>query len=101
MPKPKGSPKTGGRKKGTPNKITQGFTERAFPEERLKKLWEFHLKNEVPSMRYRTFEMVNHYLFGKPVMPISGAEDVPPVHIDISAIPHRFKQVDSVDHTRE
>lgn len=92
MPKPKGLPKTGGRKKGTPNKITQSIKDllnELFPEERLKKLWEFHLKNEVPGTRYRTFEMANHYLFGKPAMPIIGSEDAPPVHIDISAIPRK------------
>jgi len=92
VPKPKGLPKTGGRKKGTPNKITQSIKDllnELFPEERLKKLWEFHLKNEVPGTRYRTFEMANHYLFGKPAMPIIGSEDAPPVHIDISAIPRK------------
>src|SRR5271168_5639187 len=97
MPQRKGSPKTpgSGRKKGTPNKVTdsiKALLNQLFPEERLKKLWEFHLKTEVPSTRYRTFEMANHYLFGKPVMPISGAEDMPPVHIDISAIPRKRKR---------
>ena len=90
-----------GAKKALRTKSLKDLLNELFPEERLKKLCEFHLNNEVPSTRYRTFEMVNHYLFGKLVMPISGAEDVPPVHIDISAIPHRFKQVDSVDRTRE
>src|SRR5271168_3215620 len=96
MPKPKGLPKTGGRKKGTPNKVTdsiKNLLNELFPEARLKRLWEYHLKTEVPSTRYRTFEMVNHYLFGKPAMPISGSEDQPPVHIDISAIPMKRNRV--------
>lgn len=97
MPKPKGSPKTGGRKAGTPNKVTdsiKNLLNELFPEARLKTLWEYHLKNEVPSTRYRTFEMANHYLFGKPVMPIQGAEDAPPIKIDISAIPRKRKRVE-------
>jgi len=96
MPKPKGLPKTGGRKKGTPNKVTdsiKNLLNELFPEARLKRLWEYHLKTEVPSTRYRTFEMVNHYLFGKPAMPIIGSEDQPPVHIDISAIPRKRERV--------
>jgi hypothetical protein len=97
MPKPKGSPKTGGRKKGTPNKATdsiRALLNDLFPEERLKRLWEFHLKTEVSSTRYRTFEMANHYLFGKPATPIIGSEDQPPVHIDISAIPRKRERVE-------
>jgi hypothetical protein len=38
--------------------------------------------------------MVNHYLFGKPAMPIIGSEDQPPVHIDISAIPRKRERAD-------
>jgi hypothetical protein len=99
MPKPKGTPKTpgSGRKKGTPNKITdsiKNLLNELFPEARLKQLWEYHLKNEVPSTRYRTFEMANHYLFGKPVMPIQGAEDAPPILINVSAIPKRRERAD-------
>jgi hypothetical protein len=96
MPKPKGSPKTGGRTKGTPNKVTdsiKALLNELFPEARLKREWEFHLKHEVSSTRFRTFEMVNHYLFGKPVMPVIGSEDQPPVRIDISAIPHKRERV--------
>lgn len=97
MPKPKGSPKTGGRKKGTPNKVTQSIKDllnELFPEQELKRLWLYHLNKEVPSTRYRTFEMANHYLFGKPAMPIIGSEDAPPVHIDISAIPRKRKRAE-------
>jgi hypothetical protein len=96
MGKTKGSPKTGGRKKGTPNKATQSIKDllnELFPEERLKREWEYHLKHKVASTRYRTFELANHYLFGKPAMPIIGSEDQPPVHIDISAIPHKRQRV--------
>jgi hypothetical protein len=94
MPHPKGTAKTpgSGRKKGTPNKVTDSLKtllNDMFPEERLRKEWEFHLKSDVSSTRYRTFEMANHYMFGKPAVIIIGSEDQPPVHIDISAIPRK------------
>jgi hypothetical protein len=92
VPKPKGSVKTGGRTKGTANKATDSIKlllNRILPEERLAREWEHHLKHKNEMIRYRTFELANAYLFGKPVMPIQGAEDAPPVHIDISAIPRK------------
>ena len=88
----KGKPKTGGRKAGTPNKATaeiKVLLNRLLPEERLASEWERNLKHKDPHIRWKAFELANAYLFGKPVMPIQGAEDAPPVHIDISAIPRR------------
>jgi hypothetical protein len=38
---------------------------------------------------------------GKPTQPVVSEEFAPPIHIDISAIPHRFKGADSVGHPRE
>ncbi len=89
--------KTGGRKPGTPNKVTdsiKNLLNRLLPEERLAREWEYHLKHRDPQIRYKTFELANAYLFGKPVMPIQGAEDAPPVHIDISAIPMKRKRAE-------
>jgi len=90
--------KTGGRRAGagTPNKATQSIKDLLnflLPEERLKKEWEHHLKHQDPSIRWKTFELANAYLFGKPVTPIAGSEDLPPVHIDISAIPRKRERV--------
>jgi hypothetical protein len=88
----KGRAKTGGRSTGTPNKATESIKillNALLPEERLAREWEHHLKHKDPQIRWKTFELANAYLFGKPVIPIQGAGDAPPVHIDISAIPRR------------
>ena len=92
----KGKPKTGGRKAGTPNKATteiKALLNRLLPEERLANEWERNLKHKDPQIRWKAFELANAYLFGKPVMPIQGADDAPPVHIDISAIPMKRERV--------
>jgi hypothetical protein len=92
MPFKKGKPKTGGRKRGTPNKATESIKvllNHLLPEDRLAREWEHHLKHKDPQIRFRAFELANAYLFGKPVMPVVGEEPAPPVHIDISAIPRR------------
>jgi len=89
MPVPKGT-RIGGRKKGTPNRVTDSIKQllnRVLHEEELEKKWRFFLNHDDAHIRYKAFELANAYMFGKPVMPISGAEDLPPVHIDISAIP--------------
>jgi len=87
-------PKTpgSGRKPGTPNKVTdsiKSLLNRVLPEAELERQWRFFLKHKDLAIRYKSFELANAYLFGKPVMPIAGAEDMPPVHIDISAIPRK------------
>lgn len=92
MPKPKGVPKTGGRKKGTPNKATEGIKDLLaglFDDAETKKRWLFFLNHRDIAYRWKAFELYNAYRFGKPVMPIQGAEDAPPIHIDISAIPRK------------
>jgi hypothetical protein len=84
--------KTGGRKPGTPNKATQSIKDllnRVLPEGELEKRWQHFLDHRDPQIRWKAFGLANAYLFGKPVMPIQGAEDTPPVHIDISAIPRK------------
>jgi|HubBroStandDraft_1064217.scaffolds.fasta_scaffold490655_2 hypothetical protein len=87
--------KTGGRVAGTPNKVTdsiKNLLNRILPEERLEKNWNYFLNHADPVYRWKAHELANAYLFGKPVMPISGVEDMPPVHIDISAIPMKRKR---------
>jgi hypothetical protein len=95
--RPPGQPKTGGRKAGTRNKATADIKillNTLLPEDQLAKEWLYHLRHKDPQIRYKSFELANAYLFGKPVMPIQGAEDAPPVHIDISAIPRTRKRVE-------
>jgi hypothetical protein len=88
----KGHAKKGGRQPGTPNKATESIKtllNHLLPEDLLAREWQHHLEHRDPQIRWKAFELANAYLFGKPVMPIQGAEATPPVHIDISAIPMR------------
>jgi hypothetical protein len=92
----KGKKKTGGRTPGTPNKVTdsiKNLLNRVLPEVELEKQWRFFLSHEDPQIRYKVFELANAYMFGKPVMPIQGAEDAPPIHINLSCIPWKRKRV--------
>lgn len=87
--------KTGGRKAGTPNKATQGIKELLadiFDDAELKKRWLKFLDHKDPAIAWKAFELYNAYRFAKPPMPIVGDEDLPPVHIDISAIPRKRKR---------
>lgn len=89
--------KTGGRKKGTPNKATEGIKDllaELFDDNQTKERWLKFLDHKDHAIRWKAFELYNAYRFGKPVMPISGAEDAPPVHIDISAIPRKRKRAE-------
>lgn len=82
--------KTGGRKAGTPNKVTaeiKTLLNSILPEKELAAQWRFFLKHKDIHIRMETFKLANHYLFGKPVQIVAGSEELPPVHIDISAIP--------------
>jgi hypothetical protein len=88
--------KTGGRKAGTPNKVTdsiKNLLNRILPEAVLEKNWNFFLTHRDIAYRWKAHELANAYLFGKPVMPISGAEDAPPILINISAIPRKRERV--------
>ena len=92
----KGHKKAGGRKPGSLNKATESIKNllnELLPEDRLRSEWEHHLRHKDPQIRWKAFVLANAYLFGKPVMPISGPEDAPPIHIDISAIPIKRKRV--------
>jgi hypothetical protein len=92
----KGHKKAGGRKPGTPNKATENIKNllnRLLPEDRLEREWEHHLTHKDPHIRWKAFELANVYLFGKPVQPIQGAEDAPPILINVSAIPKKRERV--------
>jgi len=82
--------KTGGRKKGTPNKATQSIKDlllSVLEDSRNRQEWEYWLKHKDPHYRWEAFKLAQFYLFGKPVQPIASEELAPPIKIDISAIP--------------
>lgn len=89
----KGRTKTGGRKKGTPNNVPESiknFLNTLLPEAELVALWEKSLNHKNPHIAFEAFKLANYYMFGKPVTIATGAEEPPPIKIDISAIPsHR------------
>jgi hypothetical protein len=93
----KGHKKTGGRKLGSTNKAKAEIKELLnglLPPDELRKRWKFFLDHRDPQIRYKAFELANAYMFGKPVVAIAGAEDQPPVMINISAIPRKRERVD-------
>ncbi len=93
--------KTGSRTAGTPNKATIGvkaLLSAVLPDDRMKKEWNKWLRHRNPHIAFAAFKLANFYLFGKPAQPVVSEELAPPTRIDISAIPHRFKRADSVDH---
>lgn len=92
----KGGPNFG-RKKGTPNKVTVSvklMLNELLPDVTNKELWQkwLYYKGD-PKIAFEAFKLAQAYLFGKPVQPIIGEEDLPPVRIDISAIPMKRERV--------
>jgi hypothetical protein len=82
--------KLGGRQKGTRNNATVELKQmlaRMVPEKQLERMWWKQLRSRDPHIAYKAFELMLHYRFGKPVQPIVGEENAPPIKIDISAIP--------------
>ena len=92
----KGRKKSGGRTKGTPNKATESIKallNEILPVAELTKRWLDFLNHKDPNIRFEAFKLANHYLFGKPVQVVADDEALPPVHIDISAIPRKRELV--------
>ena len=88
----KGREKSGGRKKGTSNKVTESIKNALnvlLPEDELVELWKGFLYHDDSHIAFEAFKLANHYMFGKPVTIVAGAEELPPVKIDISAIPKK------------
>jgi hypothetical protein len=84
--------KTGGRKKGTPNKVTQSIKDlllSVLEDSRNRQEWEYWLKRKDLHYRWEAFKLATFYIFGKPVQPVASEELAPPIKIDISAIPTR------------
>lgn len=89
--------KTGGRKAGTPNKATQGIKEllsELFDDAEVKKRWRKFLDHADPAIAWKAWELYLAYRFCKPALPVVGDEELPPVHIDISAIPRKRKRAE-------
>lgn len=58
-----------------------------LPESELKKRWLKWMNHRDPKLAWEAFKLAQAYQFGKPVQPITGDEEAPPIRIDISAIP--------------
>ena len=44
---------------------------------------------------FEAFKLANYYMFGNPATIVTGTEELPPVKIDISAIPFKRERVSS------
>ena len=92
--------KTGGRKKGTPNKATQSIKDlllSVLEDSRNRQEWEYWLKHKDPHYRWEAFKLAQFYMFGKPVQPVASEEIAPPIKIDISAIPRHLVKAKTED----
>ena len=86
----KGREKSGGRKKGTSNKVTESIKNTLnalLTEHELEECWRRFLNHKDSSIAWKAFELYHEYRFGKPVQMVAGEELTPPIKIDISAIP--------------
>ena len=88
--------KTGGRRPGTPNKVTQSIRtllNTILPPEELEKHWRFYLKHRDIEIRFAAFKLAQLYMFGRPPPVPLAQEDAPQQHaelqFDLSAIPTR------------
>lgn len=84
--KPPGS----GRVRGVPNKAHRDLKELLdahVPDDELWKRWQKKLDSKDEHISLKALELVLHYRFGKPVQPIVGSEEQPPIQINVSAIP--------------
>jgi len=98
--RPKGLPKTGGRKKGTPNKATRDIKAMAqeYGEEAVTTLATI-MKDEShpPAARVAAAKELIDRGYGKATQPIAGDPDMPPVGIFPTAIELVAPGVESED----
>ena len=64
-----------------------------LPTEANERAWKKFLNHRDQRIRWEAFKLAQSYMFGKPVQLIIGEEDLPPVRIDISAIPMKRERV--------
>lgn len=97
MPFKKGDkkPANSGRVRGVPNKVQRDLKDLLdvhVPDKELWRRWEEKLDSDDEHIALKALEMVLHYRFGKPVQPIVGDAESPPILINVSAIPkHRVR----------
>lgn len=83
-------PENSGRKKGVRNKVTADAKElvaKICDETQLVATAQVLLQSKDERIRFDTLRLLMYYQFGKPVQPIVGAEDQPPVTINVSNMP--------------
>jgi hypothetical protein len=89
----KGHEKVGGRKRGALNKATLAVKEiigRVYTHEVQEADWRKWRNHKDPRIAWEAFKLAQSYLHGKPVQPVVGVEESPPLTINVSAIPkHR------------
>lgn len=96
MPFKKGDkkPAGSGRAKGVPNKQQRdlkALLDQHVPDEDLWKRWKKKLDSDDEHISMKALELVLQYRFGKPVQPIVGDAEQPPIQINVSAIP-KFRE---------
>ena len=72
--------KTGGRKPGTPNKVTQSIRallNTALPEDELLRLWKKYLHHRETDIAFAAFKLAVLYMFGRPAASPINEEDAP------------------------
>jgi hypothetical protein len=93
----KGRKKTGGRKPGVLNKATLEIKEilgRVYTDEVQEQDWRKWREHKDPRIAWEAFKLAQSYLHGKPVQPLVGVEDIPPISINVSAIPSHREPAD-------
>jgi hypothetical protein len=91
--------KTGGRKPGTPNKVTQSIRallNTALPEDELLRLWKKYLYHKETDIAFEAFKLANQYMFGRAAASPINEEDAPQhtgPQFDTSAVPTRHVPV--------
>lgn len=89
--------KTGGRQKGARNIATaeiKALLAEVLSDAELKRRWKKWLGHRNQRIAFEAFKLALSYLYGKPIQSIVGEDVVPPVHIDISAIPFKRERVE-------
>lgn len=84
-----GTPKTGGRQKGTPNKATRAVKELAgeYGEEAVRSLVEIMRDGEAPpAARVAASREILDRAYGKVTQPIAGDSEMPPVSQSIRVL---------------
>lgn len=92
MPFKKGDkkPAGSGRVRGVPNKVQRdlkSLLDLRVPDKDLWRRWQEKLDSDDEHISLKALELVLHYRFGKPVQPIVGDAEQPPIQINVSAIP--------------